>query len=473
MKPSILIVDDDKHTRDGLQRALRAQYDIRLAENGETALRLLKESPPDLMLTDLRMPGMDGLNLLRRARASHPGLLIILLTAYGSVETAVEAMKHGATDFLTKPVNLDQLELLLQRTLRNRARDNADCADSGALGEHALPIIGASPAMQRVLAIVKQAAPTQATILINGESGTGKELVARAIHNLSPRAKNPFIPVHCAALTPTLFESELFGHEKGAFTGAEIRRKGRFELAHNGTLFLDEISELDPALQVKLLRVLQERRFERVGGEASIDVDFRLVSATNRDLSEWVRQGKFREDLYFRLNVIDITLPPLRERHGDIPLLCGHFLAEFAKLHNRPVRAIAPETMLLLQAYPWPGNIRELQRAIEKMVILAPGDTLAPEDLPPNIAKRENGHSCPFMPDSQTDRNVRSPLMPDERAQILAALAQCRNNRTRAAQLLGIPRRTFQRKLAEYGIPLKISKPANPNQGTAHAAPTV
>ena len=470
MKPSILIVDDDKHTRDGLQRALRAQYDIRLAENGETALRLLKESPPDLMLTDLRMPGMDGLNLLRRARASHPGLLIILLTAYGSVETAVEAMKHGATDFLTKPVNLDQLELLLQRTLRDRNRDNGDHAD-GAPGERALPsldaIVGASPAMQRVLAIVKQAAPTQATILINGESGTGKELVARAIHNLSPRAKNPFIPVHCAALTPTLFESELFGHEKGAFTGAEIRRKGRFELAHNGTLFLDEISELDPALQVKLLRVLQERRFERVGGEASIDVDFRLVSATNRDLSEWVRQGKFREDLYFRLNVIDITLPPLREREGDIPLLCARFLEEFSRLHNRPVRAIAPEAMQKLQAYPWPGNIRELQRAIEKMVVLATGGTLGVADLPPNIANMVGRDLRASRLDdaSPTARPEVAPYLVNEREQILTVLAQCRNNRTRASQLLGIPRRTLHRKLEKYGVPLKINKTANKEHG--------
>ena len=451
MKPSLLIVDDDKHTRDGLERALRARYDVRLAENAGTALRLIAAAPPDLLLTDLRMPGMDGLQLLRRARAAHPALLIILMTAYGSVETAVEAMKHGATDFLTKPVNLDQLELLLQRTLRNRAAETAP-APAETTGPGA--ILGASPAMRRMLEIVQQAAPTQATILIRGESGTGKELVARAIHRLSTRASKPFVPVHCAALSPTLFESELFGHEKGAFTGAEARRKGRFELAHGGTLFLDEISELDPALQVKLLRVLQERSFERVGGEASIDVDFRLVAATNRDLEDWVRQGKFREDLYFRLNVIDITLPPLRERDGDIPLLCAHFLDEFAKLHNRPVRAVAPEALQLLQAYPWPGNIRELQRAIEKMVVLARGETLTVDDLPPNIL--DGGRISP-------PAAAPSPL--GERDQILAALSQCRNNRTRAAQLLGISRRTLHRKLDAHEIPGKINRAARPAAG--------
>ena len=451
MKPSILIVDDDKHTRDGLERALRRTYDVRPAENADTALRLLGEAAPDLMLTDLRMPGMDGLQLLRRARATHPGLPIILMTAYGSVETAVEAMKHGATDFLTKPVNLDQLELLIQRTLRNRASPGgtpaAPPSKTADRGNALDSIIGASPAMQRVLAVVKQAAPTQATLLIRGESGTGKELVARAIHELSPRADKPFVSVHCAALSPTLFESELFGHEKGSFTGAETRRKGRFELAQNGTLFLDEISELDPALQVKLLRVLQERRFERVGGEVSIDVDFRLVSATNRGLEDWVRQGKFREDLYFRVNVVDITLPPLREREGDIPLLCGHFIKEFAALHNRPVRGIEPETLARLQTYAWPGNVRELSHAIEKMVVLARGETLAPDDLPPNI------FSSPPAPPA----TLALPAE-DEREKILAVLAQCRNNRSRAAQVLGIPRRTLHRKLEKYEIPGKIKR---------------
>jgi len=450
VKPSILIVDDDKHTRDGLGRALRMRYDVRLAENADTALRLLNEAAPDLMLTDLRMPGMDGLQLLRRAHAAHPGLPILLLTAYGSVETAVEAMKHGAADFLTKPVNLDQLELLIQRTLGKRAGTRDAAAAAPGNKRPALDsIIGNSPAMQRVLAVVRQAAPTQATILIRGESGTGKELVARAIHDLSPRAEKPFVSVHCAALSPTLFESELFGHEKGAFTGAETRRRGRFELADTGTLFLDEISELDPALQVKLLRVLQERRFERVGGEVSIGVDFRLVSATNRSLEEWVRQGRFREDLYFRVNVVDVTLPPLRERAGDIPLLCEHFVKEFAASHKRPVRAVDAETLALLQSHTWPGNVRELSHTLEKMVVLSNGETLTPADLPPNI-------SSPSSPASL----LSPPLSPaeNEREKILTVLAQCRNNRSRAAQVLGIPRRTLHRKLGKYEIPGKIKR---------------
>ena len=445
----ILIVDDDRNTREGLQRALQRRYTVRLAEDATRALDLLADNEVDVLLSDLRMPGLDGMGLLRRVQAQHPATICILLTAYGSVETAVEAMKQGAYDFLVKPVNLDHLELLLERALRSRDMESRNRDLQSQLDQKygMESIVGDSPPMQHVFDIIRQAAPTSATVLIQGPSGTGKELVAHAIHRLSTRVNGPFIAVHCAALSPTLLESELFGHEKGAFTGAATRRKGRFELADGGTLFLDEISEIEPATQVKLLRVLEERCFERVGGNEPVEVDIRLIAATNRDLRELIAQGKFREDLFFRLNVVDIFLPPLSERASDIPMLCEHFLRECAERNGKPAPGITPDALNLLTVYPWPGNVRELRNTIEKMVVLGRGEKLTARDVPAVI--REIGRE--HLPALRAAASVAGGSLADmERERILAVLRKHDGNRSLAAIELGITRRTVHRKLNEY-----------------------
>ncbi len=443
----ILIVDDDKATRDGLALALGHDYAVLTAADAEAALRALTEHEVDLVLTDLRMPGRDGLSLLRDIIASHPGLPVILLSAYGSVESAVEAMRDGAVDFLTKPVNLDHLELVVRRALRQKnlerqnARLRAQLAERSALDR----LIGSSEAMLAVRERIEQVAPTPATVLIQGPSGTGKELVARALHALSPRSGKPFVAVHCAALAPSLLESELFGHVKGAFTGATEDRKGRFEIADGGTLFLDEISEIDLATQVKLLRVLETRTVEPVGSATPIPVDIRLVAATNRDLRAWVDAGKFREDLYFRLNVVDINLPPLRERQGDLPLLCDAFVREFNPQLGRGILGITPEAMAALAAYPWPGNVRELRNAIERMMVLAHGDHLTLEDVPKTIRE---GRVAP----EQAPAGAQPAAEPEEATLIRRALFETKGNRTAAAKRLGIPLRTLYRRIKTYGL---------------------
>ena len=443
----ILIVDDDKATRDGLALALGHDYAVLTAADAEAALRALTEHEVDLVLTDLRMPGRDGLSLLRDIIASHPGLPVILLSAYGSVESAVEAMRDGAVDFLTKPVNLDHLELVVRRALRQKnlerqnARLRAQLAERSALDR----LIGSSEAMLAVRERIEQVAPTPATVLIQGPSGTGKELVARALHALSPRSGKPFVAVHCAALAPSLLESELFGHVKGAFTGATEDRKGRFEIADGGTLFLDEISEIDLATQVKLLRVLETRTVEPVGSATPIPVDIRLVAATNRDLRAWVDAGKFREDLYFRLNVVDINLPPLRERQGDLPLLCDAFVREFNPQLGRGILGITPEAMAALAAYPWPGNVRELRNAIERMMVLAHGDHLTLEDVPKTIRE---GRVAP----EQAPAGAQPADEPEEATLIRRALFETKGNRTAAAKRLGIPLRTLYRRIKTYGL---------------------
>jgi DNA-binding NtrC family response regulator len=441
-----LIVDDEKNTREGLVRALRGEYAVAEAENGQRALEWLETHAADVVLTDLRMPGLDGMALLSRLLGRDSKPTVILLTAYGSVETAVEAMKRGAYDFLTKPVNLDRLDLLLRRALGERQlgaenRRLKAQLDSKYGFEN---IIGTSPAMQEVFETIRQAAPTRATVLIQGESGTGKELVARALHQCSPRRDGPFVPVHCAALAPTLLESELFGHEKGAFTGALERRRGRFELADGGTLFLDEIGEIDAALQVKILRVLEERKFERVGGTETVSVDVRLVAATNRDLRARVAEGSFREDLFYRLHVVNLTLPPLRARDGDVVLLAQHYLKTLAEENGKPPVAISPEAMDVLQAYPWPGNVRELRNVIERMVVLGSGERLVAADLPAAVRDGAGGLALA----SRAGRVLRDA----ERQLIAEALRRHRNNRTKAAQDLGISRRTLHRKLNEFGL---------------------
>jgi len=449
----LLIVDDDKNTRDGLQRALRRGYDVHLAESGDRALAMLSTQDFDILLSDVRMPGMDGLTLLQRARARQPQLVSILLTAYGNVEIAVEAMKAGAYDFLMKPVNLDHLEMLLQRALRSRDVEAENQQLHQQLNEKfgLENLVGNAPAMRELFEMIQQAAPTQATVLIQGESGTGKELVAHAVHRLSTRSKAPFVAVHCAALSDTLLESELFGHEKGAFTGAVARRKGRFELADGGTLFLDEISEINPSVQVKLLRVLEERCFERVGGDAPVEVDIRLIAATNRNLREWVDAGKFREDLFFRLDVVNITLPPLRQRLDDIPMLSTHFIREFAAKNNRSIDGITPDAVAMLTEYHWPGNVRELRNTIEKMVVLSRGDRLTARDIPANIRSQVKT-TVPSPPRPAAPSNVLPgvSLADTERAMIFAAIEQQGGSRTKAADVLGISRRTLHRKLKQY-----------------------
>ena len=446
-KPTILIVDDEKNTREGLARALQRQYDVRLAENGLRALDLLSEEPVDVMLSDIRMPGMDGMTLLQRALARSPQPVCILLTAYGTIETAVEAMKHGAYDFLTKPVNLDRLDLLLKRALREREveTENRGLHEQLDAKYGVENIIGRSPQMQEIFDMIRQVSASRATVLIQGESGTGKELVAHAIHRLSPRVHGPFVPVHCAALSHNLLESELFGHEKGAFTGATERRRGRFELADGGTLFLDEIGEIDPSIQVKILRVLEERKFERVGGQETLGVDVRLVAATNKNLKELMEQGKFREDLFYRLYVVVIHLPALRERTGDIPLLAQHFLKGLAKENAKAVDGITPEAMEALTAYSWPGNVRELRNVLERMVVLSRGDKLTLRDVPAVIRDAVRQGVAPRASGELTIDEA-------EKQMIIRALKTHEGNRTLAAKELGISRRTLHRKLNEYGL---------------------
>src|SRR4030088_2624431 len=385
LQPTILIVDDEKHTRDGLRRLLEDEYDTYVAEDIRGAIDVLEREPIDVMLTDLRIGGDDGMVLIERAlKLPHPPICI-MMTAYGSVDTAVEAMKRGAYDFVTKPLNLDKVEMLIARALRDRKleQENQTLRQQGDERYGLENMIGDSPALHEVLDTIRQVAPSSANVLIEGESGTGKELAAHAIHNLSRRNKAKFVTVHCAALSPTLLESELFGHEKGAFTGAHERRIGRFEQANGGTIFLDEIGEIPLATQVKLLRVIsEERAFERVGGNQALRADVRLIAATNKNLEQLVKEGKFRDDLYFRLNVVRIVMPPLRDRKDDIPLLVRTFLRHFSKANNKEVVDLTSEAMNALLTYNWPGNVRELRTAIEHGVVMATGPKITLRDLP-------------------------------------------------------------------------------------------
>src|SRR5262249_12021077 len=379
MTPTLLIVDDEKTQREGLRAALEDRYDVYLAEDAKAAMELLEKEHFDVMLTDFRLPSEDGMKLITRAKSLSKPPICILMTAYGSEELAVEAMKRGADDYIPKArLQIDELEMRIGRALRqhNLEAENVSLRQQLDSRYRLENVVGESSIMREVLATVQQVAPSRASVLLQGESGTGKELIAKIIHQLSPRANQPMVTVHCAGLPPTLLESELSGHEKGAFTGAHERRIGRFELAQGGTLFLDEIGEIDIPTQVKLLRFLGERTFERVGSNKTITADVRLIAATNKDLEELVKAGKFREDLFFRLRVVEILLPPLRERSADIPLLAQSFLHEFAAENSKPVKEISPEAMDLLMAYPWPGNVRELRTAIESAVVLCRGEKI-------------------------------------------------------------------------------------------------
>ncbi len=457
MKPTILIIDDERNTREGIKLALEDKYSILLAEDGLRGLALLKDKKVDIVLTDLRMPGLDGMDFTREVASweNHP--LIIMLTAYGSVQTAVEAMKNGAYDYLTKPVNLDNLEMMIERGLETQRlrRENETLRQELGQQQGLDNIIGSSKAMQDIFDTVRQIADTRTTVLLTGESGTGKEVFARAIHQLSSRAKKPFIALHCAALNENLLESELFGHEKGAFTGASERTIGRFEHADGGTLFLDEIGEITPSTQVKLLRVLDTHTFERVGGAATIKVDVRLLAATNRDLKAMVAEGTFREDLYYRLNVVNLVLPPLRERQGDIPPLLNHFLKRTTAENSKRVDGITPDAVKVLVAHAWPGNVRELRNCVERMVVFARGATLTLNDVPANIrqAVSEQFHkpareAAEQLATAENNLDIKA----NERALILQALAECKGNRSQAAQKLNISRRTLHRKLHDFGI---------------------
>jgi len=446
MSSSILIVDDEKNTRDGLRNALDSDFDVYVAADAGGAVQTMEAMPIDVLLTDLRLGGEDGMALIGRALGLPKPPICIMMTAYGSVDTAVEAMKKGAYDFVTKPVNIDRLEILVRRALKDRATQQ----ENKVLRERAEKqltiggMIGRSPAMVEVFDTIKQVAPSKATVLIQGESGTGKELAAHAIHHLSPRAKEKFLAVHCAALAPELLASELFGHEKGAFTGAFERRIGRFEQAKGGTLFLDEIGEIDAGTQVKILRVLGERNFERVGGSQTLQTDVRLITATNKDLARLVGEGKFREDLYFRLHVVPLTMPPLRDRKVDIPLLADAFLKESAAENGKPFRELDTEAMTAVLDYDWPGNVRELRTAIEHGVVMSTASKIALRDLPSSVRNRRD-NAAPASPGGLN-------LQESETALILRALDDCRGNRTDAAQMLGISRRTLHRRLKELNI---------------------
>jgi two-component system, NtrC family, response regulator AtoC len=387
---------------------------------------------------------------LRRARSLSTPPICVMMTAYGSIESAVEAMQAGAYHYLTKPnINLDELELVIQRGLDGRRIESENLNLREQLDKKfgLENIVGASPSMQQIFEIVQQVAPTRATVLITGETGTGKELIAQAIHNLSPRKGGPFIAVHAAALTSTLLESELFGHERGAFTGAVERRIGRFELADGGTLFLDEVGEIEPAMQVKILRVLEERAFERVGGQKTVQVDVRLIAATNRDLKKLVSEGKFRDDLFYRLSVVTVSLPPLRERLDDIPLLANTFLGQCSRENNRPLREMTPDALNVLMAYDWPGNVRELRNTIEQMVVLGRGERLTLRDVPAAIRGGADLTKIPVVRPRAT-----MTVEEAERQLIVQALKEMDGNRTRAAEKIGMSRRTLHRKLKKYGL---------------------
>ena len=447
IRSTILVVDDEKNIREGLAEALGIEgYKVLTAADGDEAWNSVEAGGIDLVITDLRMPKLSGGELLRKVAGRYPGLPVIVLTGHGTIEDAVQAMRSGAFDFLTKPVNLDHLALLAKRALETRelARKNSELEDQIEAQRRSSSILGSSGGMRKVLDLVRRVAPTRASVLVTGESGVGKELVADALHNLSPRRDGPLVKVHCAALAESLLESELFGHEKGAFTGAAGRKRGRFELADGGTLFLDEIGEINPTVQIKILRVLQERKFERVGGEETVEIDVRIVAATNRDLAKEVAEGRFREDLYYRLNVVNIDVPPLRERRDDIPLLAMAFLREFAEENRKVVEGFDARARQALYAHSWPGNVRELRNCVESAVVMARGATIGLDDLPPSL--RGGG----------AEREVRVPagssLEEAEAILIRETLLAQGGNKSRTAEILGIGRKTLYQKIEEYGI---------------------
>jgi two-component system response regulator HydG len=435
----LLIVDDELSVRDSLGKWFGEEgYEVVTAENASEALTRIAEQPFDVALVDIKMRGTDGIELQRRMHEIYPDLTVIMMTGYASVETAVAALKNGAYDYVTKPLDPDELAHLVKKALAHKRSEQENVRLKETMAEVARPedIVGQSPAMEKVFDAIETVAPTDATVLITGESGTGKELVARAIHHAGPRRFHPLVVIHCGALTETLLESELFGHEKGAFTGAQYRKKGKFEIAEGGTVFLDEIGDISLKTQTDLLRVLQEHEIVRVGGNQPIKVDFRCVAATNRDLEKLIEEGKFRPDLFYRLNVFRIELPPLRERREDIPALVNHFVHKFSLAMNKKITRVSPSTMNLLQQQPWAGNVRELENAVERAMVVAQEPELRDQDF---IFKAVVPNGSP------------KTLEDIEKAHILRVLEQCHWNQTRAAEMLDIDRVTLHHKIKRYG----------------------
>jgi two-component system, NtrC family, response regulator HydG len=450
MKPKILIVDDEPAHCRMLEAVLKAEkYETQRAEDGQSAIEAVTARFYDLILMDIRMNRVGGIEALQKIKEISPDIPIVMMTAYASVDTAVKAMKSGAYDYLTKPLDIDELNLIVAKALRHHQLEKENIFLKEQLGTRFdfANIIGRSRPMQDLLETVAMVAPTEATVLIQGESGTGKELIANAIHQNSPRGNHPFIKINCAALPETLLESELFGHEKGAFTGATGRRQGRFQLAHRGSILLDEIAEMSTATQSKVLRVLQEREFEPVGSSETVKVDTRIIAATNKNLQEEVKANRFREDLYYRINVVNVTVPALRERRDDIPLLVDFFLKRYAEKNRRHLKGVTPKAMDLLMRYDWPGNIRELENVVERAVIMGRGDFITPEELPGALKNLDPGDM-----EIRIEAPVGKSLKEMEKAMILRTLEEAGGNRTHAAQILGISRRTLQLKLKEYGI---------------------
>ena len=444
MKFTILVIDDEENIRNGLAANFEMEdYNVRIAENGKKGLELIAKGDIDLVITDLRMDGISGEEVVKRVTTETPGIPVIVLTGHGSIDAAVDAMKAGAYDFLTKPLNLDQLNIIVKRALQGRElslhhkmlQEKLD--DVNSFGK----MIGKSFEMQKLFQNIKKVAPSKASVLITGESGVGKELVAEAIHKLSPRKNNALISVNCSALTETLLESELFGHEKGAYTGADSMKKGRFELAHGGTIFLDEIGEINLSTQVKLLRVLQERKFERVGGEDTIEVDVRVIAATNKNLEEEVKAGRFREDLFYRLNVVHLQVPALRDRKDDIPLMIEYYLKKFSSEDGKEIIGIDSKARAALYKYNWPGNVRQLVNCIESAVVMCSGNEIKLEDLPPGISSY-SGEETVSVP-------LGISLEEAEKIIIEQNLAANNGNKTKTAEILGIERKTLSKKLEE------------------------
>ena len=447
MKSNLLIVDDEQHTREGLELALEDKFEVFLASNPDEAFNVMESEELAIILTDLKMGHQSGMTVIDRAISLSNQPICIMMTAYGEVDVAVEAMKRGAFDFLSKPVNLEKLDLLINRGLeaKNLKKENKDLHQRLDKKFSFQGILGKSSALEQVLEKVKLVGPSKATVLLSGETGTGKELVAQSIHQNSDRARGPFVPVHCAALPSNLLESELFGHEKGAFTGATESRVGRFESADKGTLFLDEIGEIDPATQVKLLRFLETKSIERLGSLKTLEIDTRMVCATNKNLLAMTKTGDFREDLYYRLNVVTIELPALRERGNDIKLLLDHFLKQFSEENCFPLPTLTVEALNILSSYSWPGNIRELRNFCENLVVLHRGGEITPYDLDPRFF----GHTSEFK-SSQLTTELSLSVEENEKRLLRNALLQARGNRTKAAELMGVSRRTLHRKLLRW-----------------------
>jgi DNA-binding NtrC family response regulator len=445
----ILLVDDDPDFCEALGDRLRsAGFQVAVAQRGPEALRLVREEPPAVVLLDLVLPELDGMAVLETIRREEPDVVVVVITGYGTIARAVEAMKKGAYDFVTKPVDARHLEIVLGKALERQALRERNALLSSELGDRYAVIVGDSPAMRGVLDVARRAAPSGATVLLLGESGTGKEVIARAIHRWSDRATEPFVVVNCVALSEELLESELFGHEKGAFTGAHQQKRGKLEVAHGGTVFLDEVGDIRPALQAKLLRVLQDQTFERVGGTRPIRSDVRFVAATNRDLRAAVRDGLFRLDLYYRLDVVSVTLPPLRERAGDIPALAQHFLERFRRELKRELRGLTPEALACLRRYAWPGNVRELENVVERAAVLAEGPELTVRDLPAELRDPGPGGGVAREP----ARTYHAAVEEFKRGLIASTLRRTGGNRTRAARLLGLQRTYLARLIRDLGL---------------------